>query len=335
MPARAAGLIAMTGACVIWGLSPLYWKLLAAVPAAEVLAHRTLWSLVTFLAILALRGRLGALRSAFASRREMLLTAAAAALVSVNWFGFIYAVQIGRTMEASLGYYIFPLVAVLFGYLLDGDRLRPLQWLAVALAATAVAVLTAGLGVVPRISLMLAVSFGLYGVLKRRLKTDPMASVTAEVVLLAPIALAWLAAVHLAGWGAAPGREAAAFGADPGLSLLLAVSGVLTGLPLILFSYASQRITLPTLGLMTYLNPTLQFFCATLAFGEPVTLWHAIAFPMIWAGLALYSLDGWRAWRSASIAAAGSVTAVTVDSVASGASSSETTWRSSASKGSQ
>lgn len=306
MTPHTKGLFAILGACTIWGLSPLYYKLLADVPAPEVLAHRTLWSCLTFVAILAVRHRLRAVWFCLDTPRKLILTVAAALMISVNWFGFIFAVQVGRAMEASLGYYIFPLVAVLLGLLFDGNRLRRLQWLAVGLAFTAVLVLTVGLGGLPRISLLLAATFGIYGLLKKRLAADAMVSVTAEVTLLVPLALIWLAGVHLDGWGG-DGAMPAVFGRDLGLSVLLAFSGLITGLPLILFSYASQRLTLPTLGVIQYLNPTVQFLIATLVFLEPFTRAHAVAFPLIWTALALYSLDGWRNARKASIAAGTSV----------------------------
>lgn len=288
------GVLAMVAACTVWGLSPLYYKLLADVPPLEILAHRTIWSLAALVVFLALRGHLGRLRGCLATPRAALLTLAAALFISTNWFGFIYSVQVGRALEASLGYYIFPLVAVLFGVLFFGDRLRPLQGVAVALAALAVTGLTVGLGVMPGIALMLAVTFAVYGVLKRRLKADAVASVAAEVTLLAPIAVVWLAMVHGGGWTGMAGRTGAVFGADLQVSLLLMVSGPLTAVPLLLFSYAAQRVVMPTLGLIQYMNPSLQFLCATLVFAEPVTIWHALAFPVIWLGLAIYSYDGLR-----------------------------------------
>ncbi len=288
------GVLAMVAACTVWGLSPLYYKLIAHVPPLEVLAHRTIWSLVALLVLLALRGHLGRLRGCLSTPQAALLTLAAAAVISTNWFGFIYSVQVGRALEASLGYYIFPLVAVLFGVLFFGDRLRVLQGVAVGLAAVAVGTLTVGLGVLPAMSLMLAVTFAVYGALKRRLKADAVASVAAEVALLAPLALVWLAMVHGGGWSGMAGRSGAVFGADLQASLLLMLSGPLTAVPLLLFSYAAQRVVLPTIGLIQYMNPSLQFVCAAVVFAEPVTVWHAFAFPVIWLGLAIYSYDGLR-----------------------------------------
>jgi chloramphenicol-sensitive protein RarD len=287
------GVLAMVGACAIWGLSPLFFKLVADVPPVEVLAHRTIWSLLALAAILGLRGQLGRKRDCFATRGATILTLVAAVVISTNWFAFIYAVQVGRALEASLGYYIFPMVAVVFGMLFFGDRLRFLQGVAVGLAASAVTVLTAGLGVVPVISLFLAVTFAMYGALKRRLRVDPVASVAAEVALLTPVALIWIALVH-GGWTGMPGRSGAMFGTDWSVTVLLMLAGPITAVPMLLFSYAAQRVVLPTLGLIQYMNPTLQFLCAVVVFAEPVSVWHALAFPVIWLALALYSYDAAR-----------------------------------------
>lgn len=295
MTRQFRGLGAMALACVIWGLSGIFYKLLAHVPPLEVLAHRTLWSMVVFGGVAVMRGQGAQMRKCLSQPRMLAVTAATAVLIACNWLGFIYSIQAGFALQASLGYYIFPLVAVLLGRVIFGDRLRPLQWVAVAMATVAVAQLTVGLGILPRISLMLATTFALYGALKRTLSVDPVASVAAEVVILAPMALIWLAGVHWAGWTGLVGRPGGFFGHDLWTTFLLVLSGPITGMPLLLFAYAAQRISLPTIGLVQYLNPTLQFLVATLAFGEHVTRWHAIAFVLIWSGLALYSLDSLRA----------------------------------------
>ncbi len=299
MNRAATGMAAMVGATVIWGLSSMYYKALADVPPLEVLAHRTLWSLVFFGIVLALRGRLGELRRLIAAPRSLGLVALSAAAISANWFLFIYSIQKGRAVEASLGYYIFPLVAVLLGLGLFGERLGRLKWLAVGLAALAVGVLTLGLGVAPWISLGLAFTFGLYGVGKKWLAAGPTVSVTAEVVVLAPLALVWLWGAHAQGWVGLGGGAAGAFGADLTDSLLLMFSGVLTATPLMLFTTASRSLPLGTVGVMQYLNPTLQFAVAALVFAEPVTRWHWFAFPLIWIAVALYSVDTLRQDRSA------------------------------------
>ncbi|EEW26073.1 EamA family transporter RarD [Rhodobacter ferrooxidans] len=289
MGEQRKGVVALAVACVVWGLSPLYYKLLAAVPPLEVLSHRTLWSLALFGLILLGQGRLREVPQLLRSHGGGV--ALAAVLISANWFLFILSVQIGLTVQASLGYYIFPLVAVLLGVLAFGERLNRWQGLAVSLAAAAVLVLTFGLGVAPWVALALATTFGLYGLIKKRLVAGPVVSVTAEVLVLAPLAVVWLAGVH-GGLFSEFSRAGGWFGHSLGTSLLLAFSGVMTAGPLILFTYASQRVTMATVGLVQYLNPTLQFLCATLVFAEPFSRWHGIAFGLIWAALAIYS---WQA----------------------------------------
>ncbi len=300
MSDRSKGVWAMVAACVIWGLSPLYYKLLAHVAPLEVLAHRTLWSLALFGAILLARRRLREVGALLRSWRGAGAVGFAAAMISFNWFLYILAIQIGHTVQASLGYYIFPLVAVLLGVAGFGERLPRGQWLAVAIAALAVLVLSLGLGAVPWVSLLLASSFGLYGLAKKRTAAGPIVSVTAEVALLAPLAALWLWGVHMQGWQGVVSRPGGVFGRDLGDSLLLVFSGPMTASPLILFSYASRRISLSTVGVIQYLNPTLQFLCAVAVFGEPFGAVQALAFAMIWLALAIYSLQAVALERAAS-----------------------------------
>lgn len=293
------GMVAMAAACTIWGLSPLYWNMVSHVPPLEVLAHRTLWSLVFFGIVLALRGRLHEVFRLIVRTGDAWKVLLAALTISVNWFLFIYSVQIERVVEASLGYYIFPLVSVLFGMVFFGERLDRVRGLAVGLAAVAVAVLTLGLGVAPWISLGLALSFGSYGAIKKGLVAGPVVSVTAEVAVLAPLAIVWLAGVHVYGWPGESAAAVAAFGRDLQDSLVLAGAGVATGLPLILFSYGARRLPLGMTGLLQYLNPSLQFLVAAAIFAEPITRWHWIAFPLIWIAVAMFSLESLRQDRAA------------------------------------
>ena len=285
------GIIAMVAACMIWGLSSIYYKQLAHVPPIEVLAHRTLWSFAFFAFVLMVQGRLALMTRALSNRREVLSIGLAALFISTNWFVFITSIQVGRAMEASLGYYIFPLVAVLLGAIAFRERPGRAQLFAVALALCAVVTLAFGLGVPPWIALILAVSFGLYGLVKKGLSVGPVVSVTAEVLLLAPVALVILWLAHSDGGGT--------FGTGWRDSALLAVSGILTGSPLILFSYATRRIALATVGLVQYLNPTLQFLVATFLFLEPFSIWHGIAFSLIWTALAIYTTASLRQDRAA------------------------------------
>lgn len=190
------GVLALIAACAIWGLSGLFYKALSDVPSHEVLAHRTVWSLVFFGFVLGVQGRLNMLWGAVANPVSCRVIAAAALLISVNWFLFIWSIQVGRATEASMGYYIFPLVAVLIGRIVLGERLSRLQWVAISLAAAGVLSLTIGLHILPWISLVLASTFGLYGLIKKRLDLGPVVSVSAEVLLLCPLGLGWLIYLH-------------------------------------------------------------------------------------------------------------------------------------------
>ncbi len=285
------GLFAIAGAATIWGLSSIYYKALDHIPPLEVLSHRTLWSFVFFALVLLVQRRIGELGRLLAGR-NVRQVALAAVMISINWFFFIYSVQTGRALGASLGYYIFPLVAVVLGVVIFRETLGWMRGLAVALAVIAVVTLTLGLGVAPWISLTLAFTFGLYGVVKKGLNAGPVASVTGEVALVAPLSLGWLGYLYLGGGGAT------ADGA--GDVALLMFSGVLTGLPLILFSFAARRLTYGLVGLMQYINPTLQFLVASLIFLEPVTRAHMVALPLIWTALAIYSIATFRQERASS-----------------------------------
>ena len=285
------GFWAIVAACCVWGLSGIYYKALSEVSPLEVLAHRTLWSALFLGAVVAVQGQFGALGRALSGAR-LRVVGLAAGVISLNWFGFIWSVQNGHAVEASLGYYIFPLVAVALGMLAFGERMGRAQAGAVAIAAGAVGYLTWALGAAPWIALMLAATFGLYGLIKKRLDVPPVVSVLAEVVVLAPLAAGLLFARHFGWFGMVPGSGA--FGDDLGHSLMLAFSGLMTGGPLILFSFAAQRVRMATLGLVQYLNPTLQFCVAVLIFAEPFTAAHGLAFALIWGALALYSAAALR-----------------------------------------
>lgn len=299
------GLVAMIGACVIWGLSPLFYKQLSHVPALDVLAHRAVWSFVFFMGVLAVQRRLSELRQAVRSVRTFGTVVLAAVMISCNWYLFIWAVLNGRATESSLGYYIYPLLAVLVGRVVFQERLTRAQVVAVALATLAVSLLTFGLGAAPWIALMLATTFAMYGMIKKRLDMGPVVSVTCEVTVILPLAL-------LALWYSDHDRVAG-FGVDPTTTALLVLAGPITAMPLILFSYAARRLRMATVGLMQYINPTLQFGCAVLIFAEPFGPWHMAAFALIWSALAIYSTSALRqdsARRKAATAASVSGTAV-------------------------
>lgn len=292
------GLLAMVATSVIWGLSTLFYKALAHVPPLEVLAHRTVWSLVFFSIVLGVQGRLSELVGIFRKPRLLAMVSLAAMMISMNWGLFIWAIQAGRTIEASLGYYIYPITSVVLGAVLFKERLGRIQVFAVGVIAFAVLLLTWGLGVAPWVSLVLMGSFVVYGLIKKLIPLGPVASVTGEVLLLAPLAAVWLWGVHSQGWTGMDGRNVAAFGTGWYDTIMLMLLGLLTAGPLILYSYATKRLGFATQGMVFYLNPTLQFTVAVLAFGEPISRWHAIAFPMIWAALAVYTLNALRQERA-------------------------------------
>lgn len=303
MSAARKGVILVLLACLVWGLAPLYYRYLARVAAPEMLAHRTLWSAVIFGLLMVAQGRAALIGRALRGP-ELPQILGSALLISFNWGLFIWAIQSGHAVEAGLGYYIFPLMAVALGVLTLGERLSPLQGAAIGLALVAVLVLTWGLGVAPWIALSLAASFAAYSHLKKGMATDATASVTLEVLLLVPFALGYLFWLHgVAGLGA--------FGREVEASWLLPLSGLITAGPLVLYSAGAQRVDLSTLGLAQYLNPTLQVASAALIMGDRFTPWHGAALALIWVAIALYGAGAWRRDRRASSAASSAGTSAT------------------------
>ena len=290
MNRTAQGILAILAACVIWGLSPLYYNFLTMVPPLELLAQRTLWSFLFFALVLGLQGRFSALIHALGNRGHVITLFAAACAIAVNWYFFIYSVQINRVSEASLGYFIFPLVAVVFGLIVFKEKLSALQWVAVALAVFAVLILTYGLGVAPWLALVLSLSFGTYSVLKKRLDLSPVISVTLEVMLLLPLTVPYLLIQNLPIQDSTDSWQ---------IWFLLMGSGPLTATPLILFSYATRRISMSTVGIMQYINPSIKFLVALLIFAEPMTDWHFGAFSIIWVAVVIYSWSGFSARNAA------------------------------------
>jgi chloramphenicol-sensitive protein RarD len=285
----AAGVAYASAAYLTWGVFPLYFRALQGVPAPEVLAHRIAWS-AAFLVVLvtALRRWPEVLRQARAPGTLAAL-ASSAVLISTNWLVYIWAVNAGRVVEASLGYFVNPLVTVLLGVVFLRERLTTRQKAAVALAAAGVLVLVVRAGAVPWVALTLALTFGLYGLVRKRAQADAVGGLLTEVALLAPLALAGLA------WLARHGT--AHFGGAARHTALLAASGVVTAVPLIWFARAVERLRLSTVGLLQYLNPTAQLAIAIFVFGEAFTSTHAVAFGLIWTSLALYTVEAMRATR--------------------------------------
>jgi chloramphenicol-sensitive protein RarD len=297
-----SGVILMAGACMIWGLSGLFYNQIPHIPVAEILAHRAIWSVVLFTFVLGMQGRLNIIPQTLRQPRLSALIAVASFMISINWIAFVWAIQTRHALEASLGYYIFPMVAVLFGALIYGERPSRGQMAAIALAGVAIVVLTVGLGVAPWIALLLAVTFGIYGAIKKSLSIGPVASVTIEVLMILPFALLVLWYLD---WGS--------FGRNLHDTVYLILCGAMTATPLILMSAATRRVSLTTIGLVQYLNPSLQFLVATLVLAEPFTAAHGIAFPMIWAALVIYTIASWRQDRAARrVARAASTSGTTV-----------------------
>jgi chloramphenicol-sensitive protein RarD len=284
-----SGLLAAVGAFVLWGLFPIYLKPLAGVPALEVIAHRIVWCCLLVFAWLAVRGELGLVRAALAdpvSRKRLL---ASATLISINWLIYVWAVTHEHVLDASLGYFINPLVNVLLGVAVLGERLNRAQKTAVALAAAGVLYLAVVAGRPPWIALALAASFGLYGLIRKVVAVDSVPGLATETLLLAPFAVALLA------WNEAQG--VAALGHSSALvNALLVGSGLVTAIPLVLFAYGARRIPLSTVGLVQYIGPTLQFLIGVLVFHEAFSLSRGIGFAFIWIALAVYAADG--LWRS-------------------------------------
>jgi chloramphenicol-sensitive protein RarD len=286
---QRTGLAYGLAAYLAWGLLPLYFRALHGVPPLEILAHRIAWSVLLLAALTTWLRRWPEVARPLSGWRGRATLLATTGLITVNWGVYIWAVHAGRVLEASLGYFINPLVNVLLGVLFLGERLTRRQLLAVGLAGLGVATLVASAGALPWVALVLAVSFGFYGLLRTSARIDAVAGLFSETALLAPAAVAgllWLAA-----------RGEGHLGAAPGTSALLVAAGAVTALPLIWFALGVQRLRLSTIGLLQYLAPTMQFSIAVFVFGEPFTAAHAVAFGCIWGSLALYTFDALTALR--------------------------------------
>lgn len=267
-----------------WGLVPLYWKALGPVPSLELLAHRVVWSLVFVAAAVAILGKLGETREALRSWRVAARLLLTTALISANWGIFIWAVQSGRLLEASLGYYINPLANVALGVVALGERLRRTQVIAVGLALCGVVVMTAAAGVFPWVSLLLAGSFALYGLLRKTAPVDALTGLFIETGMLLPVAGGYVAWLEARGQGAL-GQGTAGHGA------MLAAAGLVTALPLLWFTAAARRLPLSTLGFFQYIAPTCQFLLAVFLYDEPLSAARTTSFALIWAALLLLTVE--------------------------------------------
>jgi len=282
------GLLYGIGAYGLWGFLPIYWKAVQAVPSTEIVAHRTVWSLVFVALLLTAKGQWAWLRTVWKNPRTLLIVFAAGTILGINWLTYIWGVNAGFVVETSLGYFINPLVNVLLGVLFFSEKMRRWQWAAIGLAATGVLYLTISYGSLPWIALVLAFSFGFYGLLKKKTPLNSLEGLSLETALLAVPALFYLLFLEASSAGSFAHTR-------PIISLLLVFTGVATGLPLLLFAAAARRVPLSTLGLLQYMAPTIQLFLGVFLYGEPFTPVRLIGFSFIWLALLIYSVEGmWR-----------------------------------------
>lgn len=277
-----------------WGVLPVYWKFLAGIPAHEILMHRLLWTGLFAALLVAVAARAAEVRAILRTPRHLLALTVSSLLLAGNWLTFIWAVNRGEIVATSLGYYLNPIVSVALGVLVLREKLRPLQFIAVGLALSGVVAFSVLRGELPWISLVLAGSFALYGLIRKTVPVASIAGIAVETGIIAPFAafaIAWRE-----GHGVGAFANAAALGGHK--PVLLIASGVVTALPLIWFASAARRLPLATVGILQYIAPSIALAIAVLFYDEPFTRAHAVAFACIWAALALYSLELWRTSRS-------------------------------------
>ena len=289
---KPSGLPQALGAYLIWGFLPLYLLLVKSVPPFEFVGWRIIWTLPLCLVIIALRKQFPEIRAALTSPRVLMMLFASALLIAVNWFVYIWAIMQGNVYAASLGYYLNPLINVLLGTVLLGERLSKWQWVAVVVAGAAVALLIAGALTTLWISLSLAFSFGLYGMVRKQVSVGALPGLTLEsaILLLPASAIAWYYAMSDAG---------PSFGNDPTMSMLIVFSGILTAVPLLLFAIAARRMEYSTLGFIQYLAPTIVFFLGLFVFGEELKPVQLMSFMLIWTAVAIFAGDLWIRSRRA------------------------------------
>ncbi len=270
-----------------WGVFPIYLKAVASASVFEILSHRVVWALAMLLVVIGVRGEMRAVGAALRHRRALLVLGASTVLIGINWLVYIFSVTHARMLEASLGYYVNPLVSVLLGVVILGERLEPLVKAAVAVAAAGVLWLTFHLGQLPWISLVLALSFALYGLLRKIAPVGALVGLTVETLLLVPFAGAYLLRTVTSG-------RAAFLAGSPRMDALLLLAGPLTAIPLLCFAAAARRLPLSTIGFMQYLSPTIQFLLAVAVYAEPFDRARGGAFACIWAAVALFAFHSIR-----------------------------------------
>lgn len=288
---QAVGVASAAGAYALWGIMPIYWKLVNSVPSLEILAHRIVWSLVFLFFVLLAAGKLRSfsaeLKAVLANPRQRLCLASASIIVSVNWLTFIWAVTHEHIIETSLGYYINPLISVFLGIAVLKEKLSFWQTVSFFLAAIGVLNLTLHFGAFPWVALILAVSFGLYGLLKKVLNFGALSGIAAETLIIFPLPLVYLAYLNRTGHGAFTAGP-------PAVTLLLAGAGIVTAVPLILFASGAIRLPLSTVGFLQYISPTISLVLGVFLYHEPFTAVHLVSFVLIWAALTIFSLSRTR-----------------------------------------
>ena len=287
------GILYAIGAYLMWGLFPLYWKQLETISALQIIGHRIGWSFILLFIVIIVTGQLRAFRAAAITRVTIRIYLAAAILISINWFTYVWAVTHGFVVETSLGYYINPLFSVLLGVTVFHERLRPVQWAPIVLAALGVAYLTIAYGSLPWIALTLAFSFGLYGMVKKTAPLGSLYGLTLETGLLFVPALIYLIWCEVVGQGAFLHSTAL-------MNWMMVGAGLVTTVPLLLFASAAPRVPLTVIGILQYVNPTMQFLLGVLMYKEPFTHDRLIGFGLVWAGLILFWAEGLYARRNLS-----------------------------------
>lgn len=283
------GTLAGIGTYIVWGVVPIFFKQIDTIPAGEVIAHRVVWSLLLMAIYLWFTQGFTVVKTVLREPRKMVRIAIASLLVGTNWLIFVYGVNQGRILETSLGYFILPLLNVALGVIVLNEKLRRLQWLAVTLAAIGVTIEAIRVGGLPWISLTLAATFGFYGLMRKQLPLDSANGLFLETACMTPLALGYLI------WLSFNGQSH--FGVSTQVDLMLAATGVVTAIPLLLFAIAARRLPLSTIGFLQYLAPTISFMIAIFLYHEPMNVHRALGFAMIWAALIVYSIDMLRARR--------------------------------------
>ena len=287
-----SGITYSLAAFIVWGVLPLYWKALKVVPAGEILAHRIIWSFLFVSVIVTVTKRWNGFKEVLKSRSKRVAVIVSAVIISANWFIYIWAVNNNHIVETSLGYYISPLLSIVLGVVVLKEKLTKWQAIAVIFATIGVGIITMEYGRIPWIAITLALTFGVYGLVKKLVNVDSIIALTLETVIVAPIALIYLGNKEVQGTGIF-------FAASPDITLLLVFSGVATATPLLWFALGAQKIPLSTIGFIQYLAPTIALAIGVLIFKESFTAIHGVSFGLIWFALTIYSVSSTKLFRRA------------------------------------